>query len=181
MKLSWIDTVTIAAVIIGAIALGWFSEIELHPRAWRSGSPAGGFISGARKVRDLIDDMTPAVFGFAVVGLARALWESDADRRLLFRQPGVAACAAAVAALAAGVMSTAMWAVRCWEFSEPSGSPRLAMVITYAARHLTSSVLVIWAFLALSGLWMRGRNWVNWLGCAIGFLAIVNSALWFLP
>ena len=42
-------------------------------------------------------------------------------------------------------------------------------------------VLAVWAFLALVGLWTSGRNWVNWLGCAIGLLTVVNLALRCLP
>jgi hypothetical protein len=180
-KPSWIDILALAAVIVGAVALRWHCQIELHPRVGNFLPPEKAFINVARNVRHVVEEVTPAVFGFAVVGFARVLREPAPRRRLLFRQPGVAACAAMVAALAAGAVNTAIWAVRRWEFSEAWLNPGPAMAITLGARHLSYCVLAVWAFLAVGGSWTPGRNWVNRLGCVIGSLVVVDSVLRCLP
>ncbi|MGO9466287.1 MAG: hypothetical protein ACLQIB_08230 [Isosphaeraceae bacterium] len=180
-KPSWVDALALVVVVAVAVVLGEYNPVELHPRFWDFIPPENAFVSGARKLRQFVEALTPASFGFAVVGLARALREPRPSRRLVFRQPGVAACAAIVAAIAAGIVSTSAWIVRWLEFREPWLTPGAGMVIGGAASRVSYCILATWAFLACGGLWAWGRNWVNWLGCALGILLLVNSVLGWLP
>jgi hypothetical protein len=178
-RLFRIDMLALTAVIAGAAALRFYCQIELHPGVWDFGLADNAFINGARKARHFVEALLPVVFGFAAVGFARVLREPAPNRRLLFRQPGVAACGAIMAAFAAGWVNIAVWAVGRLEFSSQWGTFSAAMVISQGERHLSHCVFAVWAFLAVGGLWTPGRNWVNWLGCTIGSLAAVNSALWY--
>ena len=177
-KPSRIDLLALVAVIVGTAAWRWYVPIEWHSGIWESGVLLDDPRSkGVRAVHHVVEWLTPAVFGLAAVGLARALREPMPGRASLFRQPGVAACAAIVAALAAGAMNTAVWTIRWLEFSEPWLTPAPAMLIDQSAWYLGPCVLAVWAFLAVAGVWMPGRNWVNRLGWAIGSLAVVGSVL----
>jgi hypothetical protein len=181
-KFSSIDMLTLAAAVAGAMAIKHFCwDAEYHPWAWDFVHTKSAFINGIHTARHIADQLTPVVFGFALVGLARVLREPAPRRRLLFRQPGVAACAAIGAALTSGGVKTAIWIVCSFEFSAPWATPSVALVIDLGARPMGFCVLAVWAFLALVGLWTSGRNWVNWLGCAIGLLTVVNLALRCLP
>jgi hypothetical protein len=181
-KFSWVDILALGAAVAGALALKHFCwDAVYHPWAWNFVPTQNAFINGIHKARHIADELTPVVFGFAMVGLARVFREPAPHRRLLFRQPGVAACAAIVAALAAGGARTAIWIVFWFEYSAPWATPSIAMVIDLGARPMGFCVLAVWAFLASVGLWTPGRNWVNWLGCAIGLLTVVNLALRCLP
>jgi hypothetical protein len=180
-KPSWIDVLALAAVIVVAVVLRQCGQIIPAWRPWDFVPPENAFIVVARNVRRVLETLTPSIFGFAVVGFSRVLRQPRPRRILQFRQPGVAACAAIVAALAAGTVNTAVWMVRWFEFGEQWLTPSAGMVINLAARHVSSCVLAAWAFLACGGLWTPGRNWVNRLGCALGILLLVNSVLEWLP
>jgi len=180
-KPSWIDLLALAAVVVVAWAIIRYYQTDLHPRSSDFVPAENAFLDGARKVRFFLDRVTPACFGLAVVGLVRVFRESRPRRRLMFRQPGVAACAAFAAALAAGAVNMAVWTVRWLEFSEAWLTPGEGMVIALALRQLPYCILAAWAFLAFGGLWTHGRNWVNWLGCAIGIVAIVDLIVEWLP
>jgi hypothetical protein len=178
---SWIDVLALVTVIVVGVALGWYSRNKLHRGTWDFVPPRNVFLSGARQARHFLDVATPVGFGLAVVGLARVLREPRSRRRLLLGQPGAAACAALVAALGAGAANTAIWTVRWFEFGEQWATPGAGMFFNLAARNVSYCILAAWAFLAFGGLWTHGRNWVNWLGCALGMLAVAKTVLWCLP
>jgi hypothetical protein len=178
---SALDVLALATVIVVGLVVSQYSPIGIQPRTWDFSYPGNLFLAGVHKARHALNAAAPVGFGLAVVGFARVLREPRPRRRRLFRQPGVAACAAIAAALAAGAVNTAVWVVRWLEFHEEWLSPRASMFFTLAGRHVSDCVLGAWAFLALGGLWSPGRNWVNRLGWALGVLALVNTVLWCLP
>jgi hypothetical protein len=175
------DLLALAAVIVGAAALRAWGRIELYPGHWDFSPPDNTVLQGARLLRRVVEEMTPAVFGFAAVLLAQVIREPAVRRRMMFRQPGVAASAAIVAALAAGMVNTAIWMVRWLEFAESWLTPGPSTVIRLASRYLGPCVLSVWGFLIAGRLWTSQRNWVNGLGLVLGVVAILYSVLWYLP
>ena len=183
LALSLREAAVLVVVVIGSVALrqyGWAGE---STGRWDSRSDANIIIDGLHKARHLLNAATPIGFGLAVAAFARMLREPLPRRKHLFLQPGGAACVALVAALLAGAANSAAWAVRRFEFHEPwlAGSSTTNILFSSAQSHLTFCVLAVWAFLAFSGLWTRGRNWINRLGITLGILAVVHSLLWCLP
>jgi hypothetical protein len=177
---SWLDLVTLAAVVAAVVAFYQCGWIRALPRT-RVFAPDGNLIiDGLHETRHVLGLVMPVGFALATVGFARALREPKPARRLLFRQPGVAACAAMVAALITAVANTTLWLVRWIEFQEALPFP-VHTLFEFAARHVSFCVLAVWAYLAFGGLWASGRNWVNWVGGTLGVLAILNSVLWCLP
>jgi hypothetical protein len=179
---SWLDVVTLAAVVAAVVAFYQCGWIRALPRT-RVFAPDGNLIiDGLHEARHVLGLVMPVGFALATVGFARALREPKPARRLLFRQPGVAACAAMVAALITAVANTTLWLVRSIEFQEVwLTNGFLSILLEIALRHVSFCVLAVWAYLAFGGLWASGRNWVNWVGGTLGVLAILNSVLWCLP
>jgi hypothetical protein len=178
---SRIDWVALAAVEVAARVLRLCGQIQPAYRLWDFAPPDYALNTLVRNVRRVVEALIPACFGFAVVGFARVLREPTPDRGPLFHQPGVTACAAIVAAFAAGSVNTAVWMVRLFEGGEQWLTPSASMVINLATRHVSTCVLAAWAFLACGGLCSSGRNWVNWLGCVLGVLLIGSSVLEWMP
>ena len=177
---SRLDVLTLAAVVLagGAIyACGWTSVLTSHFSPDES-----VFIVAFQKGRQIFNSALPVGFGLAIVGVARVLREPRETRRQLFLQPGVAACAAMLAALIVASANMALSLVRWIEFQEQSQlSGFVTALWPIAASHASFSVLAVWIYLALGGLWASGRNWVNWLGGALGVLVVLNALLWCLP
>jgi hypothetical protein len=177
---SWLDVVTLAAVVAAVVAFYQCGWVRASPRHF----PSDGnlIVDGLHEARRVLNAVMPVSFGLAIVGFVRVLREPRQLRSLLFRQPGVAACAAMVAALITAGANAALWLVRSIEFQEAwLSNGFLSMVLEIAARHVSFCVLAVWAYLAFGGLWASGRNWVNWVGGTLGVLAILNSVLWCLP
>jgi hypothetical protein len=177
---SWLDVVTLAAVGASVVVFYQFGWIRALPRQFPSdGNP---ILDGLHEARRVLHAVMSVGLGLAVVGFVRVLREPRQARSLLFRQPGVAACAAMVAALMTAGANTALWFVRWIEFQEVwLSNGFLSVLLEIAARHASFCVVAVWAYLAFGGLWASGRNWVNWLGGALGVLALLNSVLWCLP
>jgi hypothetical protein len=176
----WRDGAAVGAAIVAGLALSQCSLIGL-PRSRVSFPDQGNvLLKTIHLARNVLDRSAMIGFSLAVAGLVRVLREPSHCRRLLVRQPGVAACAAVAAALAAGAVNTAVWGAWWIEFQSPWVAPH-RIFFPLAQRHVSNCVLGVWAFLALSGLQTRGRNWVNWLGWTLGVTAVVNSVVWYFP
>jgi hypothetical protein len=181
---TWLDVIiagALAAALFTCYQLGWIRTPERTRFFAPDPSPV---IAWLHQARHLLSSGTPIVIALAIVGFARVLREPKLERRLLFRQPGVAACAAIVAALFTAGANTALWLVRLLEFQEQwlsNGFPD-AILLDGASRHLSISVIAAWAYLAFGGMWARrGGNWVNWLGGTLGVLAVFNTLLGYVP
>jgi hypothetical protein len=180
---SWLDVITLALVVAALVACyqcGWL-RMSTKTRVFL---PQGNIlIDGLHEFRHILTNAMPVVLGLAVVGFARVLREPRPARVLLFRQPGVAACAAMVAALITAGANTGLWVVRWVEFREEwlsRGFP-VSVLFDIAARHVSFCVIAVWVYLAIGGMWAPGRNWVNWLGGTLGVLSVLNAFLWCLP
>ena len=179
---SQLDVLTLAAVVLagGAIyACGWTSVLTSHFSPDES-----VFIVAFQKGRQIFNSALPVGFGLAIVGVARVLREPRETRPTASLQPGVAACAAMVLAalITAGAQTPRLSLVRWIEFQEQSQlSGFVTALWPIAASHASFSVLAVWIYLAFGGLWASGRNWVNWLGGALGVLVVLNALLWCLP
>jgi hypothetical protein len=141
-------------------------------------------VDGMHKARHFLNAATPVGFGLALVAFAWVFREPLPRRRRLFLQPGVSACVAFVAALLAGTANGAMWTIRWLEFHEQwlAGSHTTTNALFSSAQSdLPFCIVAVWVFLALGGLWTRGRNWINRLGIALGIMAVVHRLLWCLP
>ena len=181
---TWLDVIiaaALAAALFACYQLGWIRT----PERTRFFAPdPSSVIAWLHEARHLLSSGIPIGIALAIVGFARVLREPKPARRLLFRQPGVAACAAIVAALITAGANTALWLVRLLEFQEQwlsSGFP-VAILLDSASRHLSISVIAAWAYLAFGGMWARrGGNWVNWVGGTLGALAVLNTLLGYVP
>lgn len=180
---TWLDVIiaaALAAALFACYQLGWIRAHEKTPVFERDPNSISAWLHEARYI--LSSAMQIGII-LAIVGFARVLREPKSARRLLFRQPGVAACAAIVAALITAGANTALWLVRYVEFHDmwlTTGFP-VNVLFDLAERHVSISVIAAWAYLAFGGVWARGRNWVNWLGGTLGFLAVLNTLLWYVP
>jgi hypothetical protein len=177
---TWHDVIiagALAAALFACYQLGWIRT----PEKTRFFAPdPSSVIAWLHEARHLLSSGTPIGIALAIVGFARVLREPKPARRLLFRQPGVAACAAIVAALITAGANTALWLVRWIEFQEQwlrSGVP-VQVLFDISTRHVSISVIAAWAYLGFGGVWARGGNWVNWLGGTLGVLAVFNTLLW---
>ena len=177
---SRLDVVTLAAVVLagGAIyTFGWTRVLTNH-----FPPDENVIIAALRNVRQILNSAMPIGFGLAIAGVARVLREPMEKRRQLFLQPGVAACAAMLAALIVATANMTLSLVRWIEFQEQS-QPSVFVTALWpiGASHASFSVLAVWIYLALGRLWASGRNWVNWLGGTLGVLVVLNALLWCLP
>jgi hypothetical protein len=180
---SWLDVIILAAVAAAVVAFYNFGWIRALPRTRVFAPDENAIIDALHEVRHVLSSAMPVGFALAVVGFARVLREPKPARRLLFRQPGVAACAAMVAALIVAAANTTLWLIRWIEFGDewlPTGFPA-NILLEIAASHVGYCVIAVWAFLGLGGLCASGLNWVNWLGSALGILAVLLALLWCLP
>jgi hypothetical protein len=179
--LDWITLAGLAAAFVACFKLGWIRPPTKTPVFELDAISLSARLHDARHT---LNSAMPFGIALAIAGFARVLREPKPARRLLFRQPGVAACAAIVAALITAGANTALWLVRWIEFQEQwlsNGFP-VSILFDIAARHLSISVIAAWAYLAFGGMWARrGRNWVNWLGGTLGILAVFNTLLWYVP
>lgn len=172
----------LTAVLAAFYHYGWIDASPLT-RFVPPGPLDGNIIvDGLNKVRRVLDTAMPAFLGLAVLGFVRVLRERRETRRLLLLQPGVAACAALVAALCAAAANAALWLVRWIEHQEQWSSTSFPLAVFRCAEgHGGHCVIAVWAFLALGGLWASGRNWVNRLGGTLGVLVVLKTVLWCLP
>ncbi len=181
---TWLDWITLAALTAALVAcykLGWITKPRKTPVFE---SDANSLSARLHDARHILNSATPFGVALAIAGFARVLREPRPARSLLFRQPGVAACAALVAALITAGANTGLWLVRWIEFREQwlsNGFP-LQILSEIVARHVNICVIAAWAYLAFGGIWVRrGGNWVNWLGGTLGVLAVFNTLLWYVP
>jgi hypothetical protein len=181
---TWLDWITLAALTAALVAcykVGWITPPRKTPVFE---SDANSLSARLHDARHILNSATPFGIALAIAGFARVLREPRPARSLLFRQPGVAACAALVAALITAGANTALWLVRWIEFREQwlaNGFP-VQIVFESTTRHLTICVIAAWAYLAFGGAPARaGANWVNWLGGTLGILAVFNTLLWYVP
>jgi hypothetical protein len=177
-KPSWLDVVTLAAVGAAMVAFYQCGWIRALPRQFPSDGSL--IVDGLHEARRILNAVMTVGFGLAVVGFVRVLREPSQARSLLFRQPGVAACAAMVAALITAGANTTLWLVRWIELQVAMPFP-VDTLFAIAERHVSFCIVAVWTYLALGGLGAPGRNWVNWLGGTLGVLAVLNSVLWCLP
>lgn len=180
---AWVDVITLAAVITALAAFyqcGWIRTSRLAADFFPHGNI---LIDGLHDVRHVLRIAMPVILGLAFVGFARALREPRQSRVVMFRQPGVAACAALVAAFFTGGANTLLCVARWVEFREVHGTTGFAVSILFdiAARYVSFCVIAVWVYLAIGGSWAPGRNWVNWLGCTLGVLGVLSAFLWCLP
>jgi hypothetical protein len=176
-----ITLATLGAALVACYKLGWITPPRRTPVFE---SDANSLSARLHDARHILNSAMPFGIALAIAGFARALREPRPARILLFRQPGVAACAALVAAMITAGANTALWLVRWIEFQEQwlsNGFPA-QILFDIAARHVSISVIAAWAYLAFGGMWARpGGNWVNWLGLTLGILAVFNTLLWYVP
>ena len=180
LRPSMLDALALVVVGIGGVALSQYDWASTRTRHFASDPNI--LINGLNNACNVLNAATPAGFGLAVVAFARVQRERGPQRGRLFFQPGVAACVAFVAALIAGAIGSAVWAVRRFEFhNQWLAGAATNIFFNLAQYHLSFCVLGVWAFLGFGGLWTQGRNWVNWLGIALGVMGVVQTLLWCLP
>jgi hypothetical protein len=180
---SLLDAVALVIVIVVGVALRRYGWAGGSTRTWDYASHANITINGMHIARHMMSAASPVGFGLAVVAVARVLREPLPRRQRLFLQPGIAACVAFAATLVAGAASSASWIIRGFEFHEAwlAGTSAANILFNSALSHLIFCVLAVWAYLAFCGLWMRGRNWANRMGIALGVMAVIHNLLWCVP
>ncbi len=179
--LDWIIVAALGAALVACYKVGWITPPRKTPVFE---SDANSLSARLHDARHFLNCATPFGIAVAIAGFARVLREPRPARCLLFRQPGVAACAAVVAALITAGANTALWLVRWIEFQEQwlsNGFP-VQILSEIVARHVNICVIAAWAYMAFGGIWARrGANWVNWLGGTLGILAVFKTLLWYVP
>lgn len=119
----------------------------------------------------------PSVMTFSVAILILSLAQPRPRLRQVFRQPGVAACAAAVLACFVSFLlltSDTIWARNKSVFS--------AVGVNYwlsSSRSAGFAVVGAWIVLALGGRWQSGRSWIDHTGRALGICWLAALALEF--
>jgi hypothetical protein len=178
----------ILMVAAAALALGGFQFAVTHVfPGWLDYTRWPGWIArpSPRVVLYMLSDATAPLIALAgawtgLLLVLRALPPRPSWRRAS-RQPGIAACAAALlamlwVALAAGVMFAILSLFPAWRYD------RLWFVQNLFAAHVFPlvglAVAATWLHLVISRRWTRPADWIDRAGRVVGILWIVIGLAW---
>jgi hypothetical protein len=159
-------TILDAIVLVAAMAPGL---AVLRARGLEFWAPRGG---GLQLVLDyaylLLLAIRPFLMGLSSAALILGLIRPRHEARLLFRQAGMAASAAATLGMAADILPyLAFKAIARW-ITGGGDNFVLAFLRVQYAWSIPVAIEGAWAALALGGRWRRGRGWVDGLGIRLG-------------
>jgi hypothetical protein len=156
-----------ALVLVAALAVGLAASCSYLRFLPGFSQVLTGFSQVSSRIRDRIVAAVPCLAALSLAVIALSLRQPRQRFRRVARRPGVAACWAASLGFLFHLLADGRPVVKHFNFFF---WPEMALAFSGVDIMWLSAgcVAASWLTLALAGLWRAERDWVGWLGRAVG-------------